>query len=182
MTRPAQLFNLTLLIQFHCQIFKKNVRHVPPFRHSIRLVEKPNKLVWAGGTQLLEPCRILFAECDNNISRPLALLLRRKGFHFTIVETGAAALALARSEHFDAALLDVDLPDIDGFKLCAQFRANPATGHLPVVIWSAWGDLETEALEAGAVGCLEKPADYARLAKRLRHFASLRRSAACQWN
>ncbi len=104
----------------------------------------------------------------------IKFLLTRNGFQVSIVRTAAEVRCLVLKDHFDLVLLDVDLPDIDGLKLCAQFQADAATKGLPVVIWSAWGDLRNEAVKAGAVGCLEKASDFSHLSERLNQFASLR--------
>jgi DNA-binding response OmpR family regulator len=112
--------------------------------------------------------RILVAESDTDISQMLMLLLSREGFEIAIASTGAGALDLVQKEHFDLVILDLDIPDIPAFSLCARLRANPVTENLPVVISSAWPDVGRLATKAGAVGYLEKPLDFLHLPERLR--------------
>ena len=113
--------------------------------------------------------RVLLAEEDEELSRLLDLLLSREGFEITVTWSGAAATSLAQERRFDLLLLDVDLPDIDGFTLCSRLRADPITASLPVVICCAWHGLGALAVRAGAVGYCQKPLDLTHLPSRLRH-------------
>lgn len=113
--------------------------------------------------------RVLVAENDEELSRLLDLLLRREGFEITLTQSGAAATSLAQTQRFDLLLLDVDLPDIDGFTLCSRLRADPITASLPVVICCAWHGLGALAVRAGAVGYCQKPLDLNHLPSSLRH-------------
>jgi CheY-like chemotaxis protein len=114
--------------------------------------------------------RLLVAESDEGISQRLDLLLRRAEFNVTITRSGAAALDCLHEENFDLALLDADLPDIDGFALCTRLHADPVLQNLPVVLCSARHGIGGLAAKAGAVGFLEKPLDFVHLPDRLRQF------------
>lgn len=81
--------------------------------------------------------------------------------HYRIIEAGNAtdALALAENQRPDLVLLDVALPDHDGFWVCRQLKANPDTEHVLVIMLTAMGlpsDREA-ALQAGADGYVVKP-------------------------
>jgi DNA-binding response OmpR family regulator len=112
--------------------------------------------------------RILVAESDTDISQMLMLLLSHEEFEIAIANTGAGALDLVQKEHFDLVILDLDIPDIPAFSLCARLRANPVTEKLPIVISSAWPGVGGLARKAGAVDYLEKPLDFLHLPERLR--------------
>ena len=69
------------------------------------------------------------------------------------------AMGIAEREHPDCVLLDVMMPDIDGFTLCKQMRANPLTKGLPIMFITAYAplDLEDRRRDAGADMVLMKP-------------------------
>jgi len=117
--------------------------------------------------------RILVAENDAMTATELSRTLSRAGFDVATARTAASVLDLAQKEHFDLALIDLDLPDTHGFELCARLRADSATQDLGVVICSAWQGAGDLAKQVGAVGYLEKPNDFGGLPRRIRQFLGL---------
>ncbi|MBW7882501.1 MAG: response regulator [Caldilineaceae bacterium] len=111
--------------------------------------------------------RILLAE-DNAVNQKLAQrLLERKGYHVTVVATGREALEAIQRDHFDLALMDVQMPEMDGLEATRQLRRQEeGTGrHLPVVAITARamkGDREL-CLEAGMDDYISKPINVAEL-------------------
>lgn len=89
------------------------------------------------------------------------------------VDSAAAALAAARAERFDAALLDSGLPDLDGRALCRALRAEGLDG--PVILMTAPADADEDPAGCGATESIAKPFRLGVLLARLR--ALLRRSA-----
>jgi PAS domain S-box-containing protein len=90
----------------------------------------------------------------------LGRVLRDGGFDVVEAATGAAALELASSARPDAILLDVKLPDLDGFEVCRRVKADPATAAIPVVMFSAIlvePMYRVHGLESGADGYLTDP-------------------------
>jgi two-component system, sensor histidine kinase len=88
-----------------------------------------------------------------------SLMLRRAGFEVLEAHDGNAALALAEKLP-DVVVLDVRLPDIDGFEVCRRIRANPKTARLKVLHTSATFvtlDKKVQGLEVGADGYLSQP-------------------------
>jgi len=73
--------------------------------------------------------------------------------------SGVQALQLASAHLPDLVLLDVVMPDVDGYQVCAQLKANPLTAHIPVIFVTGNRDEESEAkgLDAGAVDFISKP-------------------------
>jgi DNA-binding response OmpR family regulator len=67
--------------------------------------------------------RVLIVEDDDAIATPLAKGLEREGLDVDRVETGEAALCRASEAAFDVVLLDLGLPDCDGFDVCRELRA-----------------------------------------------------------
>ena len=91
----------------------------------------------------------------------VARVLVAAGFEVVEAATGADALRLARDLP-DLVLLDVNLPDMSGFDVCARIKADAATAHVPVVHLSATyvgGDHVAEGLEGGADAYLTQPVD-----------------------
>jgi two-component system catabolic regulation response regulator CreB len=118
--------------------------------------------------------RLLLVEDEPAIADTVAYALRGDGHAVVHRMLGREALALAAREAFDLAILDVGLPDIDGFALCRDLRRDRA---LPVIFLTAHGS-EVErvlGLELGADDYVVKPFSPLELAARVR--AVLRRSA-----
>jgi len=115
---------------------------------------------------------ILMIEDDESLAALIAEYLGTMGFKVTTRRTAADGLAFLPQEAFDALILDVMLPDSDGFEVCRQVRAR---SDLPILMLTARGD-ETDrivGLELGADDYLPKPFNPRELLARLR--AILRR-------
>ena len=121
--------------------------------------------------------RILLIEDDSRLAEMVRDYLDGAGFRATRAATGAAGLALHAREAFDAIVLDLMLPDMDGLDICRQIRARSAT---PILMLTARGDAmdRVVGLEMGADDYLPKPFEPRELLARLK--AILRRSKAPQ--
>ena len=105
--------------------------------------------------------RILNVDDDDAGRYTITRILRQAGFEVQEAATGREALRLAE-ECPDLILLDVNLPDISGFEVCRQIRANRRTAAIPVVHLSATfvgGDDRAAGLEQGADGYLTQPVE-----------------------
>jgi CheY-like chemotaxis protein len=107
---------------------------------------------------------LLLVEDDPTVAEVIAGLLRTQGHRVTHVVHGLAALSEIASARFDLALLDLDLPGIDGLALAQQFRAHGFMQPLLAVTARADADAESQAREAGFDGFLRKPLTGAMLA------------------
>jgi DNA-binding response OmpR family regulator len=119
------------------------------------------------------PARILIVEDDEALAGTLGSGLRAEGYDVTLATDGEDALAVTGEHHFDAIVLDLMLPRLNGFRVCQLLRERgDAT---PVLVLTAkQGDWdETEALETGADDYVKKPFAFHVLLARLR--ALLRR-------
>ena len=102
------------------------------------------------------------------------LLLRAKlssaYYDVVVAEDGPRALDLARSEQPDMIMLDVMMPGMDGFTVCARLKADPETAHIPVIMVTALDTAEERirGLEAGADDFLSKPFNDLALFARVR--------------
>ncbi len=110
--------------------------------------------------------RLLYVE-DNpsNVELLREVLALRPGLALTVATDGPGGLALALRGGWDLALIDIDLPGMDGVELCRRLRAEPATAGLPLLALSANAmPSETRrALQAGFDAYLTKPIDLVRL-------------------
>jgi two-component system KDP operon response regulator KdpE len=118
------------------------------------------------------PC-VLICDDEPRIVRALRIILRDAGFRSVTAQTVAEALEVSASQHPDAAILDLVLPDGDGVEVC---RALRTWSDMPILVLSAIGDEDRKilVLEAGADDYVTKPFAPRELIARLR--AALRRA------
>jgi two-component system phosphate regulon response regulator OmpR len=116
--------------------------------------------------------RILLIEDDPRLAEMVARYLGEAGFAVTQAGTGKSGIALAVRDAFDALILDLMLPDIDGLDVCRQIRGRADT---PILMLTARGDAmdRVVGLEMGADDYLPKPFEPRELLARLK--AILRR-------
>ncbi len=119
--------------------------------------------------------RILLIEDDKRLAGMVQSYLGEAGFRTTIAETGASGIALHGRESFDALILDLMLPDMDGLDVCRTIRERAAT---PILMLTARGDAmdRVVGLELGADDYLPKPFEPRELLARLK--AILRRATS----
>jgi DNA-binding response OmpR family regulator len=111
---------------------------------------------------------VLIVDDDPNQSRSLAIGLRLEGFQVTAICDGAAALALVDASDFDAAIVDLMLPGVNGIELARQMRnRRPSTR---VLLTSAYHLTENQIRRAdcGVIGFIPKPFALGELAEFLR--------------
>ena len=106
-----------------------------------------------------EQKRILLIDDHQTVFRLLEAIVRIKGHKLLYAESGQEGIVMARNEQPDMILLDVMMPDIDGFKVCQYLKENESTKEIPVMFLTARGadgDLET-GRRVGADGFMTKP-------------------------
>jgi PleD family two-component response regulator len=115
--------------------------------------------------------RILIAEDEFSLRLVLRTILEREGFTVLEASNGAEALRLANTEVPDLALLDVMMPDLDGYEVCRQIRGSFTTRHIPVVMLTARTEVgdKVRGLEGGANDYVTKPWDNRELVLRIRN-------------
>jgi HAMP domain-containing protein/signal transduction histidine kinase/DNA-binding response OmpR family regulator len=99
---------------------------------------------------------LLIVENDTNFARYLVELAREQGYKAIVATRGAAALKIAREFRPTAVTLDINLPDIDGWRVLDRLKDDPATRHIPVHLLTTEEDRE-RGLRLGAMGVLTKP-------------------------
>ncbi len=103
--------------------------------------------------------RVLVVEDDPDNRRIAVRILTADGHTTLEAADGASAVALARCEHPDAIVMDLGMPDVDGWEATRRLKADPETADIPIVALTAFamrGD-EQRAREAGCDAYLAKP-------------------------
>ncbi|CAD5969185.1 Adenylate cyclase [Planktothrix tepida] len=106
-----------------------------------------------------EPDRVLIVD-DNEVNRDLlAKRLQRQGYGVTVASNGFEALELMGSMSLDLVLLDIMMPQMNGYQVLETLKADPALRHIPVVMISAVNDIDSivRCIELGAEDYLSKP-------------------------
>ncbi len=117
----------------------------------------PSEVVAAAG----RPLRVLVAEDNDFNSQLIEQLLVRRGHHVSLAQNGREALAILRDSSFDLLLLDIHMPELDGFEVTQEIRRREreTLGHLPIVALTARSRSEDRdrCLAAGMDEFLTKP-------------------------
>jgi diguanylate cyclase (GGDEF)-like protein/PAS domain S-box-containing protein len=118
--------------------------------------------------------KILIIEDSPDFRAFLTAILNRDGIQAVAVASGAEGLAIASEQKFDLVLLDLGLPDMDGFEVCRLFKKKDNLRSIPILIITARDNTEdkVKAFELGATDYLNKSFDNAEM--RARIFAALR--------
>ncbi len=124
------------------------------------------------------PEKILVVDDDIDSLKLIGLMLQRNGYEVIAASVGSQALTKAASEHPDLIILDVMMPDMNGYEVCRSLRKHPETRAIPIIMFTAKTliDDKVAGFEAGADDYLTKPTHPAELASRIR--AILSRSVA----
>jgi diguanylate cyclase (GGDEF)-like protein len=121
--------------------------------------------------------RLLVADDEPDAREALAQVLEAD-YDVVVASDGQQALDLARAEHPDIVLLDINMPRMDGFQALDRLRSDPATAEIPVIFVSARSDdvVKVRSLDLGAVDYLQKPFSERELRARVERTLRLLRS------
>ncbi|NDD26991.1 MAG: hybrid sensor histidine kinase/response regulator [Proteobacteria bacterium] len=126
---------------------------------------------------LSEQGRVMVIDDSSTMRRILGSLLEAAGYAVALEASGAVALARAQETPPDIFLVDVEMPDMDGFELCQAIKGCPALAEIPVIFISAHGNSldKVRAFGAGAADYVTKPFDVDEVQARIRTHVELRR-------
>ncbi len=121
---------------------------------------------------------ILIVDDDRVGRQLLATLLAPEGYDLALAGSGAEALACVAGSTPDLILLDVVMPDMDGFQVCRCLRADPRLAEVPVIMVTALHDRDSriQGIEVGADDFISKPFDRVELLTRVRAITRLNRN------
>lgn len=115
--------------------------------------------------------RILVVEDDFDISNMLQLYFKSQGYEVFVAPRGGVALDLTRQKLPNVIVLDIMLPDIDGYEVCRRLRTNLRTNHIPIIFLTQKDERSDKihGLELGADDYITKPFDVEELRLRVRN-------------
>lgn len=123
-------------------------------------------------------CKVLVIDDERGLSKVLAIRLGAAGFTVATADNGLSGLASAHADPPDAIVLDMRMPDMDGFEVHSRLKQHPHLAGIPVVFLSAnvQDSARNEALAAGAFAYLAKPYDQHQVIATVRDAISSRKA------
>ncbi len=123
------------------------------------------------------PEQILVVDDHPANLRLLSQLLQDRGYQLRAVTSGARALASVEMAPPDLLLLDIRMPEMDGYEVCRRLKANPKTRDIPIIFISALDEIQDKvrAFEVGGVDYITKPFQLEEVTARVETHLSLRR-------
>lgn len=105
------------------------------------------------------PEKILVVDDDVDTLRLVGLMLQRQGYEIVAASSGRQALSMARSDEPDLIILDVMMPDMDGYEVTRRLRSDQSTSSIPIIMFTAKTQIDDKVtgFEAGADDYLTKP-------------------------
>ncbi len=114
--------------------------------------------------------KILLVDDEVDALAALKVALEADGYNVVEALDGLEALSMARSENPDVILLDIMMPDMDGFEVCKQLKSDAQLNMIPVIMLTAKGEVDdkVEGLEMGADDYVTKPFNLKELKARIK--------------
>ena len=125
----------------------------------------------------IQGSKILIIDDSKLILKLTSEWLENEGFEVHTASSGITALSLIRDIDLDLILLDIIMPEMDGYSVARQLKGNPETSSIPIIMVSALEDRQSilQGLEAGASEYLTKPIDPSELTLRVRNMLQLKK-------
>ena len=125
---------------------------------------------------------ILVVDDDSDTLTLIGITLQRRNFEILKAQGGQQALDLLKHEKPDLVVLDVMMPEMDGYEVCRRIKADPRTAHLPVIMLTAKAQTasQLEGFRSGAADYITKPVHPQELVARIQSVLERARSAQAQ--
>jgi DNA-binding response OmpR family regulator len=125
----------------------------------------------------MTPAHIMVVDDNPANLKLLENMLSEQGHEVHAFPLGRLALAAALRHAPDLILLDINMPEMDGYQVCARLKANPSLAHIPVIFLSALNDTQdkVKAFRAGAADYISKPFQFEEVHARVESHLSLYR-------
>jgi CheY-like chemotaxis protein len=122
--------------------------------------------------------KVLIVDDDLETLRLVGLMLQRQGYDIVAASNGTQALGMARTEKPVVIILDIMMPDLDGYEVTRQLRKDPDTTNIPIILFTAKSQTEDKLVgyEAGADDYLTKPVHPAELTAKIKKLTDVGRS------
>jgi len=120
--------------------------------------------------------RVLVVDDESDFIQLLKYNLENQGFDILTATDGVQALNAARRELPDVVLMDLMLPDLDGFSVCEILHSQPSTAKIPIIVVSALDGeyVRSRGIQTGVACCFKKPVDMKVLGESIRSNYELR--------
>ncbi len=167
------------------QSFSREAKHFSPFSDDFIPKSQTGKLTVAKSHQATDSEVILLVDDTPNNLQVLFSYLEEQGFKVLLAEDGESALQIAQSQAPDLILLDVLMPEIDGFETCRQLKAQSSTRDIPVIFLTALSETvnKVQGFKLGGVDYITKPIEQEEVLARIQTHITLqkmRRTLAAQ--
>jgi len=108
----------------------------------------------------MEKKKILLVDDDVDFAEATKLILESKSYDVVIAHDGQEGLKKVQTEQPDLIILDVMMPEMDGYEVCAKLKADPACSHIPVLLLTAVGDAMPSSKYTKEMGMKTEADDY----------------------
>lgn len=139
------------------------------------LLNNEDRIITSGDQHNKKFTVLLVDDIPSNLNF-LSDVLSQEGFAIILATGGSEALMAARTEFPDLILLDIAMPDIDGYAVCEELKLDPGTRDIPVIFLTARNEREDiiKGFEVGAVDYIMKPFNYTELVARVKTHLELK--------
>ena len=116
--------------------------------------------------------RILLVDDEPDIVETVAFMLQTRNYSVSVASGGLEGMKKAKSEHPDLVLLDIMMPDVDGYDVCMRLKSDEETKHIPIIMLTAKGESHAvlKSHRLGADDYVVKPFSLPTLLSKLKKF------------
>jgi signal transduction histidine kinase/CheY-like chemotaxis protein len=176
---PGRGSTFTCFLPFESSAAPAKAATVPPGSSLSVRVAKPAQASQGNGSVRPAGGHLLLIEDDKVFAERLGDVIRSQGLEYVWARDGLTGLRLARENQPSGIILDVKLPDVDGFTIMERLRSDPATADVPVHFLSVV-DAAERGMAMGAFGYLTKPTTKNELVRLVQSLAPTAMDRACR--